>query len=417
MNNYCLVLYLLSSAGIAAVGIGGCTVHSFAGIGQGREPAERLVQRAQQNDFARQNWADCSVLVIDEISMMSAELFDKLSVVGQRMKGNSLPFGGVQLVLCGDFFQLPPVGVKKGMPRYCFETDTWDAAVHESIVLKEVFRQMDPRFVRILNDIREGRITLDGQNALKGQVSFGGGSSSSSPSPSVCIGGGAGASPARGGGGGSAMPATSASATMTKIFSRNDACARCNKEELENIQGTFCLPFIPYQFTNLGGSKLLNNVKMDSAVEKKLELKVGARVMLLRNLNTSAGLVNGATGVVIEFVDMRWGPRLPKVQFDPVEGCHDSGPVVRVVDQATFSMSVASRLQIPLRLAWAITVHKSQGATLANAMVSMEDMFDFGQAYVALSRTTTLAGLHLLDFTASNIKAHESVTHFYASLE
>ncbi|CAN0024086.1 unnamed protein product, partial [Ectocarpus sp. 12 AP-2014] len=162
--------FMTGTTGKAAVGIGGCTIHSFAGIGLGKDSVEQLVGRVKRSRNAQKRWAQCKVLVIDEISMMEADLFDKLNLVGQRVKGNGQPFGGIQLVLCGDFFQLPPVGIGRGSTRFCFEAKTWDTSIDQSIVLKQVFRQKDPFFLKILHEMREGRVSSEAEQVLADKV-------------------------------------------------------------------------------------------------------------------------------------------------------------------------------------------------------------------------------------------------------
>eukprot|EP00903_Cladosiphon_okamuranus_P010532 g9962.t1 len=391
--------FFTATTGKAAVGIGGCTIHRFAGIRLGQGRAEQLAATARLNHNARENWRKCEVLVIDEISMMSAELFDKLNIVGQRLRGNSLPFGGVQLVLCGDFFQLPPIGVKDGTADFCFNARCWNDAVPESIILQQVIR---------------------GHNAQEDRAS-GGGGQAASPAPF----GGGGREGARGGGGGWGMSAPGGGGaparsgvrgpsleTHTRIFSKKKPCEEFNMEQLGRIKG----PSEVFRAIDNGASAAFK----DCVADERLELKVGAKVLLLQNLDTSAGLVNGATGVVTEFVQES-GHTLPKVEFEAVEGVNAGKSMSEVIRFAEFSINVgkrvvATRTQLPLRLGWALTVHKSQGMTMRNVVLSMRDMFDCGQAYVALSRTTTLEGLHLLDFERAVIMAHDSVTEFYAGL-
>ncbi|CAN0078682.1 unnamed protein product, partial [Ectocarpus fasciculatus] len=406
--------FMTGTTGKAAVGIGGCTIHSFAGIGLGKDSVEELVARVKRSRIAQKRWAQCKVLVIDEISMMEADLFDKLNLVGQRVKGNGQPFGGIQLVLCGDFFQLPPVGIGRGSTRFCFEARTWDTSIDQSIVLKQVFRQKDPFFLNILHEMREGRVSSEAEQVLADK-SGGGGGAASSPAPPSGGGGGAG----EGGGGPPAEPSAVAPPpppppSYTRLFSRNEDVDRLNVEELQKLEGRAEF----YEAEDSGDQTYLTQLQKHCAAGQTIELKVGAKVLLLKNLDSSSQLVNGATGVVTEFVEAS-GRRLPMVEFDTIEG---GGKVVSVISEEEWTVSLgdrsmARRVQLPLRLAWALSVHKSQGMTIAHVMVSTRGMFEFGQAYVALSRATTLDGLHLVEFRKGVVKAHESVKKFYASLE
>ncbi|CAM9518427.1 unnamed protein product [Ectocarpus sp. 13 AM-2016] len=409
---------MTGTTGKAAVGIGGCTIHSFAGIGLGKDSVEQLVGRVKRSRNAQKRWAQCKVLVIDEISMMEADLFDKLNLVGQRVKGNGQPFGGIQLVLCGDFFQLPPVGIGRGSTRFCFEARTWDTSIDQSIVLKQVFRQKDPFFLKILHEMREGRVSSEAEQVLADKSGSGGGEASSPASPSGG-GGGAGGGAGAGGGGPPAEPFAVAPPpppppSYTRLFSRNEDVDRLNVEELQKLQGRAEL----YEAEDNGDQMYLSQLQKHCAAGQTIKLKVGAKVLLLKNLDSSSQLVNGATGVVTEFVEAS-GRRLPMVEFDTIEG---GGKVASVISEEEWTVSLgdrsmARRVQLPLRLAWALSVHKSQGMTIAHVMVSTRGMFEFGQAYVALSRATTLDGLHLVEFQKGVVKAHESVKKFYAGLE
>eukprot|EP00752_Nemacystus_decipiens_P004875 g4437.t1 len=459
--------FMTGTTGKAAVGIGGCTIHSFAGIGLGKESTPELVGRVQRSRNAQKRWGLCEVLVIDEISMMEADLFDKLNIVAQRMKGNSRPFGGVQLVLCGDFFQLPPVGIGRGSTKFCFQAKTWDTSLDQSIVLKQVFRQKDPFFLKILHEMREGRVSPEAEKVLADKVEQcrferyqrthevsaaqaaaaavaaaaaaeaeaeaeaeamaaehegDGGGDAFAPLPESGATGGMPEDEDGQGGGGGGPPAEVPAPppppppvpSYTRLFSKNEDVDRLNVEELGKLQGHAEF----YDATDSGDPMYLKQLQKHCAAGERIELKIGAKVLLLKNLDSSSQLVNGATGVVTEFVEAS-GRRLPKVEFDTMEG---EGKVTTVIREEEWSVSLgdremARRVQLPLRLAWALSVHKSQGMTIANVMVSTQGMFEYGQAYVALSRATTLDGLHLLDFRVGVVKAHESVKNFYAGLE
>ncbi|CAM9444241.1 unnamed protein product, partial [Laminaria digitata] len=191
---------------------------------------------------------------------------------------------------------------------------------------------------------------------------------------------------------------------------------RLNVQELSKLGGQ---PEF-YDAIDSGDKTYLRQLQNHCAASERIELKVGAKVLLLKNVDSSNQLVNGATGVVMEFVETAGGIRLPRVEFDPMEG--GGAKVVTVIREEEWTVSLggremARRVQLPLRLAWALSVHKSQGMTLANVMVSTHGMFEYGQAYVALSRATTLNGLELLDFNMGVVRAHKKVEVFYAGLE
>ena len=160
--------------GVAACNVRGLTIHSWGGIGLGEDPVEKMLAKAIGNQGARERWLRTEILVIDEISMLSAELFDKLSFIGSRIRNDHRPFGGIQLILCGDFFQLPPVGVGGGKVNFCFEAKFWKELLANRddgmIVLDKVFRQKDSNFLRILNELRRGVVSRETDAVLQAKV-------------------------------------------------------------------------------------------------------------------------------------------------------------------------------------------------------------------------------------------------------
>lgn len=153
-------LGVTASTGLAACNIGGMTLHSFAGIGLGKEDADTLIRKVRQNPRAKNRWVTTKTLVIDEISMVDGDLFDKLSRIGRSIRRNGRPWGGIQLVLTGDFFQLPPVPDReKRDVKFAFEASTWADSIDHTIGLTEVFRQRDPEFAQMLNEMRLGQIS------------------------------------------------------------------------------------------------------------------------------------------------------------------------------------------------------------------------------------------------------------------
>jgi ATP-dependent DNA helicase PIF1 len=148
-----------ASTGLAACNIGGVTLHSFAGIGLGKEDALTLVKKIRRNQKAKHRWMRTKVLVVDEVSMVDGELFDKLEEVARILRNNGRPFGGIQLVITGDFFQLPPVPDGSRQSRFAFEAGTWNTSIEHTIALHHVFRQKDPEFAGMLNEMREGRLS------------------------------------------------------------------------------------------------------------------------------------------------------------------------------------------------------------------------------------------------------------------
>jgi ATP-dependent DNA helicase PIF1 len=160
-------LAVTASTGLAACVIEGQTIHSWAGIGLGKEPVPELVKRIKRNAKTKTKWLRTKALVIDEISMVDGELFDKLEQIARAIRNNGRPFGGIQLVITGDFFQLPPVPDAHTVAKFAFDAATWTTCIQHTILLTHVFRQKDPTFANMLNEIRLGKLTPGTINNFK----------------------------------------------------------------------------------------------------------------------------------------------------------------------------------------------------------------------------------------------------------
>eukprot|EP00092_Neocalanus_flemingeri_P020384 GFUD01022082.1.p1 GENE.GFUD01022082.1~~GFUD01022082.1.p1 ORF type:complete len:663 (-),score=151.50 GFUD01022082.1:268-2256(-) len=360
--------FVTASTGVAAFQIGGTTLHSFAGIGSGTAPISTCVELAKRKTVTAQ-WRKCKHLIIDEVSMVDGNFFKKLEYVARTVRGNDKPFGGIQLILTGDFLQLPPVS-KDDNRRFAFETSAWQRCVQMNIELTEVKRQSDQALVDILNRLRMGKCTEADAEVLKGTKG----------------------NVARDG------------IVPTKLCTHTEDVNMINKRELERCEGEekkfFAVDSDP------GLSKFIEN---STPVEGVVRLRVGAQVMLLKNLQVSTGLVNGARGRVESFtpegnpVVVFLGGNKQEIKYD--KWMVKSGVGVTL-----------TRTQIPLRLAWAFSIHKSQGMTLDCVEVSLSRVFECGQAYVALSRAKNLHSLRILDFKPGCVRADGKVIKFYKQL-
>ncbi|XP_077295412.1 pif1 DNA helicase [Arctopsyche grandis] len=355
-----------ASTGVAACHIGGTTLHAFAGIGAGEATIERCVQMASKSAVA-QKWKRCKHLIIDEISMVDGKYFEKIEEVARRIRKNEKPFGGIQLILCGDFLQLPPIAKDKEKKRFCFQTEAWERCIQKSFELKTVHRQKDPEFISILNSIRIGRVTKEITDTLTAT---------------------------------SQQKIESDGILATRLCSHTNDSNLINESKLKQLEGE-------QKVYNAEDSEPYSSSMLDSqtVAPSKLTLKEGAQVMLLKNINISAGLVNGARGVVIRFED-----GLPVVRFKNSK--EYTAKTERWVVKST-SGALLSRRQIPLNLAWAFSIHKSQGLTLDCVEMSLSKIFEAGQAYVALSRAQSLQSLRVLDFDSKQVWANPDVLEFY----
>jgi ATP-dependent DNA helicase PIF1 len=377
-----------ASTGVAAVALGGFTLHSFAGVGLGDEDVEVLVERIQKSPKAKA-WRKVKTLVVDEVSMLDCALFDKIEAIARKVRQCELPFGGLQLVLCGDFYQLPPVakGAPAGGKVYCFEARSWARSVPVEMELTQVFRQTDPAFVAALNNLRIGVCGA-------AEEDFFAECSNRVITPQDGI-------------------------EVTKLFAVNHKVDAVNRARLAALSEAEGLDFHAADEGKSPFREMLKNCSMDALIH----LRVGAQVMLVKNVDTESGLVNGVRGVVDSFtVDENPAKRLPVVRWQTktkagVPTTDHLTAVQRVCHEIVEQgRTVASRTQLPLRLAWALSIHRSQGATLPAVEVDLDGIFEAGQAYVALSRATTKEGLSIRNFRRNCIKSNSVVSGFHQRL-
>ncbi|KAI1236738.1 hypothetical protein IHE44_0014991 [Lamprotornis superbus] len=366
------ITYATASTGVAACHIGGTTLHAFAGIGSGKAPLEQCIQLAERPGV-RQHWLACQHLIIDEISMVDGKFFDKLEAVARAVRKRDEPFGGIQLIICGDFLQLPPVCKANEETKFCFQAKSWRKCIHINMELTEVRRQTDKTFVSLLSAIRLGRCTEEVTRQLMQTATH----------RSECDG-----------------------ILATRLCTHKDDVEVTNERRLQQLPGEV------YVFEALDSDPML--VKLIDAqcpVGGRVELKLGAQVMLAKNLDVSQGLVNGARGVVVGFESEQKGQ--PKVRF--LCGVTQLIKMEKWVIKGPSGVHL-SRQQLPLKLAWAISIHKSQGMSLDYVEISLSRVFESGQAYVALSRARSLAGLRVLDFDPKAVRADPAVLQFYRQL-
>ncbi|KAI9167449.1 DNA repair and recombination pif1 mitochondrial [Paramyrothecium foliicola] len=405
-----------ASTGLAACNIGGITLHSFSGIGLGKEDAPSLVKKIRRNPKAKNRWLKTKCLIIDEVSMVDGELFDKLSQIGRTIRNNGRPWGGIQLIITGDFFQLPPVpdhGDQKREAKFAFDASTWDTSIDHTIGLTQVFRQRDPEFARMLNEMRLGRISMETERAFKAL----------------------------------ARPLTfDDGIDLAELFPTRAQVDGSNEKRLRDLPGKA----MRFEAQDTGDPQIRDRLLMNVMAPKSLELKLNAQVMLIKNLDES--LVNGSLGKVIGFSDERtfsmstgeydekastdyekakmrlkqFGReeqsasdiKFPVVQFMATDG----SPRVILCQPEEWKIELpngelqAKRSQLPLILAWALSIHKAQGQTLERVTVNLGRVFEKGQAYVALSRATSQNGLRVLGFDKSKVMAHPRVVAFYNKL-
>ena len=428
-----------ASTGLAALNIEGRTYHSHFGIGLGTESAKDIFETLSKNKDKKKKWTCCKVIIIDEISMVENMMITKLSKIAQLFHNNEKPFGGIQVIFCGDFFQLPPVITdfstfkqafgelttedynKYKRARYAFMSPEWGKALDHEVTLTKVYRQRtDPEFVKILNEVRIGEVSDEADlqfKVLNRELDVLNGVEAANLYPT-----------------------------------RNEAIAH-NNYRLKELKGK------PIVYECVKGGSLKGTPQFDKICSSflapdQIKLKIGCQVMLIKNQNDK--LVNGSLGKIIDFVTQddvmmfHIEKKLPKgcygmLEKDPyynfltmknVDHIGDQFakyPVIKFIspnnnpDDAILSIvlpemfeflehrtqkKLVYKSQLPLILAWALSVHKSQGQTYSYVKINLEKTFEVGQAYVALSRVTDRKGLQVIGWHSSKIKANPQVVEY-----
>ena len=393
-----------ASTGIAATHMNGTTIHSWSGIGIKDELSDRDLTNLSRKQFLADRLKDTAVLIIDEISMLHAKQLNLVNQVLKHVRKNDAAFGGIQVVVAGDFFQLPPIGSKgeSNREKFAFMSEAWLDAKFHICYLSEQHRQVSEAanggldLDDILNQIRRQEVTFEAIAALEATFD-----------QNVDI-------------------------NRTRLYTHNLNVNKINDKELAALEGET----MRFEATATGDSKLVETLKKTVRTQDELILKVGAKVMFIKN-NTELGVSNGTMGELIGFAavkiddskdtsddliedtaqdaiakntknkakkdkESKEKPKdeKPTTQKMPVVRLNSGREVIAepeewIIEDETGDV-LASYLQVPLCLAWAITIHKSQGMTLEAAEIDLSRTFELGQGYVALSRLKSLAGLQLL---------------------
>ncbi|THW83107.1 hypothetical protein D6D15_09812 [Aureobasidium pullulans] len=260
-----------ASTGLAACNIGGVTLHSFAGIGLGKEDVPELVKKIKRNQKAKHRWMRTKVLVVDEISMVDGDLFDKLEAIARQIRNNGRPFGGIQLVITGDFFQLPPVPDSGKIAKFAFDAATWSTSIEYTIGLHHVFRQKDPVFANMLNEMREGRMSAESIKAFHTLN----------------------------------RPLSEDAIDATELFPTRNEVENANQTKMSQLVGEI-RTFEARDGGSITDKTFRDKLLANCMAPELITLKKGAQVMLIKNIDES--LVNGSLGKIIGFMS--------EIQFD-----------------------------------------------------------------------------------------------------
>ncbi|MBI3306015.1 AAA family ATPase [Candidatus Nomurabacteria bacterium] len=372
---------ITASTGIAATHIGGMTIHSWSGIGVRPKLDKYDLDKIASSEYIAKRVCRTKVLIIDEVSMLSANMLDMVDMVCREIKQSSEPFGGIQIILVGDFFQLPPI-VKRddflkkqnsliaevGLPQsnriFAYEGGSWQRARLVVCYLSEQYRQDDSDFLSVLGAIRANNILENHLSHINARQ----------------------------------IDADDMPENTTKLFSHNINVDGVNNNELAKLDEEAKT----FKMNESGNEAIVASLKKSCLSPEKLELKVGAVVMCTKN-NPKERFVNGTIGVIAGYEEFSGHPIIKtkngrSIVVAPMDWTVEENGKIR--GQIT---------QIPLRLAWAITVHKSQGMSLDAAVMDLSQVFEFGQGYVALSRVRRLSGLYLLGINEHALKVHPEI--------
>ncbi|MEK7546875.1 MAG: helix-turn-helix domain-containing protein [Patescibacteria group bacterium] len=367
---------ITASTGIAATHIGGITIHSWSGMGIKTKLDKYDLDKISSSKHIVKRIRRAKVLIIDEVSMLPPETLSMIDAICRKIKQNTEPFGGVQIVLVGDFFQLPPI-VKtevvndsqimfaEGSPvRFVYDSPVWGRTNPIVCYLTEQHRQDDSDFLALLSAIRRNVFGDDHLFHIKSRK----------------------------------IDYRAAQNGAPKLFSHNVDVDRVNDKILADLPGESKV----FTMSSQGPDVLASALKKGCLSPETLYLKVGAAVMFTKN-NPKEGFVNGTLGAVEGFDEHNGYPIIKtrngrKIEVEPMDWTVEENGKIR-----------ARIMQLPLRLAWAITVHKSQGMSLDEAVVDLSDVFEFGQGYVALSRVRRLSGLYLLGWNERAFQVHPEV--------
>lgn len=362
---------ITASTGIAATHLEGVTIHSWSGIGIKDQLTEVDRLSLMKKPYLKYRFIDVEVLIIDEVSMLDGKRLDLINEVCQMFRQSIQPFGGMQVVLCGDLFQLPPITKKGERPDFVFRSDSWKQMDLTVCYLQEQYRQDDKEFLSLLNQLRSNTLSqkiVDQLHARK-------------------------------------MLPEHADHLMTRLFTHNANVDQVNLDQLDQLEAKGKT----YHLTAEGEDKVVEKAIKGCLAPEDLELKEGAVVMFVKN-NFTKGYVNGTMGTVVGFSED--GYPLVKTR---------SGKKIEATPEAWTIKEggeVLSHLeQVPLRLAWAITIHKSQGMTLDAAQMDLSRCFEPGMGYVALSRLKTLEGLYLTGLNEMALQVNTEILEYDSVLQ
>lgn len=366
LNDNNINVAVTASTGIAATHMNGMTIHSWSGLGIKNILTENDLDQLEEKKYLWKRYEKTKVLIIDEISMLSGSQLEMIERISRRFKRNDKPFGGIQIILSGDFFQLPPV-FKDNNNKLIFEDNTWSLLNPAICYIEEQHRQEDDNLVEILNKIRNNNLEQRHYDSLEKRVG----------------------------------QKIDNELKRTKLYTHNINVDNINDIELSKI----AQEEIRFKMKESGSQILVEILKKSCLANEELKLKIDSEVMFIKN-NFEEGYVNGSRGKIIGFQNDSNNP-IVKLYNNKIINTKEELWVIEEDGKIKASIS-----QIPLRLAWAITIHKSQGMSLDNAEIDLSNTFGYGMGYVALSRVRTLEGISLVGFDKKSILVDPKILKF-----
>lgn len=355
---------ITASTGVAATHVHGMTLHAWSGIGILDRFSPYDIDQIASKEPVAKRIQKTSILIIDEISMLSGTVLDAVDAVCRQVRGSDRAFGGIQVVMVGDFFQLPPVGKMGSTTTFAFQSQAWHDLNPITCYLTEQHRQDDRTFLSLLGAIRSGTFAEDEAELLQDRFTH----------------------------------IDRVPNDIPRLYTHNADVDKLNDTQLAALHGNTHT----YLMESQGKANLIEGLKRGCLSPERLSLKEGAVVMCTKN-NAALGYVNGTLGKIVGFA--------AEGDYPIIETLDDRRITITPVDWVVEDEGKirASISQIPLRLAWAITIHKSQGQSLDAAAMDLSRAFEYGQGYVALSRVRTLEGLHLLGWSPQASMVHPEV--------
>lgn len=376
-----------STTGISALLINGSTIHSYFGLGLGINSFEHLYRKINKSKH-KKRWLETNILIIDEISMMDKELFEKINLLAQKIRKNNLIFGGIQIILSGDFAQLPSINKQ----TFLFNTECWKNIIDKTFYLTKSFRQDDIHFINILNEIRFGKLSQQSILELKKRENV---ELQDNNQPTILY----------------------SLNQQVDYLNEHNLNILAEKYELYEFQmnlninyKNLCLNINSSEFDDFMNDDLFkyiyNKFIKNLQIKPNINLCLDCNVMMLTNTYFNDNIVNGSQGKIIGFND----DNMPIVKFYNNQ--------IKHIEPETFEIEEDDELfgyytQIPLRLSYSSSIHKTQGATLDAVEIDFNGIFEYGQAYVAISRAKKLENIIIKNFNINKIRAHPDIVRYY----